>query len=110
MNKLIIRIQQEILNCAPISVEGMPYARTWVLEEVINRIGEPDPMLCSTEKGYEGISPWGAEACINGVHNIFPELEALVLKIVSKFLDDINTACPTLSDRQSLANQMSENI
>jgi hypothetical protein len=106
-NQLIIKIQQEIINTAPISVEGMPYARAWVFEEVINRIGEDDPLLCSTEKGYEKVSPWGAKAAIKGSRVVFPELERVTLDVVTKFLGDINDACPTHEDKQSLATIMS---
>lgn len=108
MNKIIIKIQQEIIETTPVSVAGMPHARVWVFEEVINRIGESDPLLCSVEKGYERISPWGAKAAIKGLYGPFPELEGITLAVVEKFLNEINEVCPTYQERKGLAAQMSQ--
>lgn len=108
INEIITKIQQEITDTAPIAVVGMPYGRTWVLEEVANRIGEEEPLLCSAEKGYENISPWGAKAAIRGLYGPFPELERVTLGVVTKFIDDINRACPSLLERKALSSKMSE--
>jgi hypothetical protein len=110
INKIVVKIQNEIRETAPASVAGMNYGKSWVFEEVTSRIGEEDPTLCSDEVGFEGIAPWNAVAAKKGLYGPFPELECVALEITKKFLPDINELFPTLQDRKLLCEEMRELI
>lgn len=107
-SQIIIKIQRDIIDISPASIEGMPYAKAWVFEEVINRLKEDDPLICSSIQGYEEVSPWGAEAAVRGIYKPYLVLERIALKVVKKYLHEVNNVCPSNEERKRLTDQMSK--
>jgi|TARA_B110000196_G_C21152144_1_gene670476 hypothetical protein len=89
--KHVRTITQLIHSRVPISVEGMPYARTFVYETIGNRFAENNPLQC--DKTYPFTTTAVADLNRNSDGRIkhHPELEKYAFEIVKEVLPFIDT-------------------
>jgi len=109
-NKARTAIVQAIFKSVPVSVKGMPYARTWVLETVANRLEQENPLLSGDGTKYQETLPFNALLIEKGSCQHYPELEGFAFSFTKNILlaDEFDLSTP--EKRMLLVNTIREQI
>jgi hypothetical protein len=89
-NKHVRSIVKLIQSRVPLSVEDMPYARTFVYETIGNRFAESDPLQCDADYPFTTTSVADLNRNSNGRIKHYPELEKYAFEITKDVLKDID--------------------
>lgn len=88
--KHVRTITKLIQSRVPISVEDMPYARTFVYETIGNRFSDDDPLQCDKDYPFTTTGVADLNRKSNGQIKHYPELEKYAFEIVREVLPLIN--------------------
>jgi len=84
--KHVRTITQLIHSRVPISVEGMPYARTFVFETIGNRFADENPLQCDNTYPFTTTAVADLNRRSDGRIKHHPELEKYAFEIVKEVL------------------------